>query len=215
MSYDEGYIKYDIEWTPGPAAFVAAARALDAWRRPLFDADLIGIYEDLGIGYGNLSMRCGESGQFLISGTQTGELAETDESHYSLVTRVDIDANTVSCVGPVKASSEAMTHAAIYALDDSIGAIVHVHSDRLWKRYLGELPTTDAAIAYGTPEMAREFARLFDQTDFGQAGVAVMAGHEEGLISFGFSIEDAARRMLALARQAEPAPARNETSGTP
>ena len=73
MSYDEGYIKYDIEWTPGPAAFVAAARALDAWRRPLFDAGLIGVYEDLGIGYGNLSIRCGEPGQFLISGTQTGE----------------------------------------------------------------------------------------------------------------------------------------------
>lgn len=215
MSYDEGYIKYDIEWTPGPAAFVAAAVALDAWRRPLFDAGLIGVYEDLGIGYGNLSMRCGEPGQFLISGTQTGRLAETNESHYSLVTSVDIDANTVSCVGPVKASSEAMTHAAIYALDDAIGAIVHVHSARLWQRYLGELPTTDAAIAYGTPAMAREFARLFAETNFSQTGVAVMAGHEEGLISFGFAIEDAARRMLALAHQAGPAPARNETSDTP
>ena len=215
MSYDEGYIKYDIEWTPGPAAFVAAARALDAWRQPLFEAGLIGVYEDLGIGYGNLSMRCGEPGQFLISGTQTGELAETDESHYALVTSVDIDANTVSCLGPVKASSEAMTHAAIYALDDSIGAIVHVHSKWLWSQYLDELPTTDAAIAYGTPDMAREFARLYDRTDFSETGIAVMAGHEDGLISFGFAIEDAARRMLALAHQAGPAAAQNETSGTP
>ena len=215
MSYDEGYIKYDIEWTPGPAAFAAAARALDTWRRPLFEAGLIGVYEDLDIGYGNISMRCGEPGQFLISGTQTGRLATTDESHYSLVTQVDIDANAVSCVGPVKASSEAMTHAAIYALDDAIGAIVHVHSRQLWKRYLDELPTTDAAIAYGTPEMAREFSRLFAQTDFRRTGVAVMAGHDEGLISFGPAIEDAARRMLALARSAEPVPARNEMSGKP
>ena len=215
MNYDEGYIKYDIEWTPGPAAFVAAARELDAWRRPLFEAGLIGVYEDLDIGYGNLSMRCGEPGQFLISGTQTGRLATTDESHYSLVTQIDIDANTVSCVGPVKASSEAMTHAAIYALDDGIGAIVHVHSGRLWKRYLGELPTTDAEVAYGTPEMAREFSRLFAHTDFGRIGVAVMAGHDEGLISFGPSIEDAARRMLALAQPVEPEPTRNETSGKP
>lgn len=215
MSYDEGYIKYDIEWTPGPAAFDAAARALDLWRRPLFAANLIGVYEDLGIGYGNLSMRCGEPGQFLISGTQTGSLATTDESHYSLVTRVDIDANTVSCVGPVKASSEAMTHAAIYALDEDIGAIVHVHSRPLWERYLDELPTTDPAIAYGTREMAHEFSRLFEQTDFGRAGVAVMAGHEEGLVSFGPAIEVAARRILALAHQATPARARNETSGRP
>ena len=215
MNYDEGYIKFDIEWTPGPAACADAARALDAWRRPLFEAGLIGVYEELDIGYGNLSMRCGDPGQFLISGTQTGRLATTDESHYSLVTRVDIDANTVSCVGPVKASSEAMTHAAIYALDDDIGAIVHVHSKQLWERYLGDLPTTDAAVAYGTPEMAREFSRLFARSDFARDGVAVMAGHDEGLISFGSAIEDAARKMLALAQQAEPAPAQNGTSDKP
>ncbi len=206
MSYDEGYIKYHVEWTPGPAAFAAAAQALETWRRPLFDAGLIGVYEDLGVGYGNLSTRCGGPGQFLISGTQTGSLPTTDASHYSLVTYVDIDANTVRCSGPVKASSEAMTHAAIYALDEDIGAIVHVHSRPLWERYRDELPTTDAAVAYGTPEMAREFSRLFAQTDFGRTGIAVMAGHDEGLISFGPAIEVAARKMLALADRAPPAP---------
>lgn len=206
MSYDEGYIKYDIDWSPGPAVFATAARSLDEWRRPLFDAGLIGVYADLGIGYGNLSMRCGEAGQFLISGTQTGRLAVTDESHYSLVTRVDIDANSVSCTGPVKASSEAMTHAAIYALDAGIGAIVHVHSRPLWERHRDKLPTTDAAIAYGTPDMAREFLRLYAATDFAQTGIAVMAGHDEGLISFGPTIEVAARRMLDLAREFVPAP---------
>lgn len=205
MSYDEGYIKYDIRWAPGPPAFATVARALNRWRRPLFEAGLIGVYEDLGIGYGNLSMRCGEPGQFLISGTQTGRLATTDETHYSLVTQVDIDANTVSCTGPVKASSEAMTHAAIYALDVSIGAIVHVHSRPLWERYRDELPTTGASIAYGTPAMAREFSRLYSEMDFDRAGVAVMAGHEEGLISFGADIEVAAQRMLALARRVGPA----------
>lgn len=215
MTYDEGYIKYDIDWTPGPATHVDAARALDTWRRALFEAGLIGVYADLGIGYGNLSIRCGRPGQFLISGTQTGSLATTDESHYSLVTAVDIDANRVSCTGPVKASSEAMTHAAIYALDAGIGAIVHVHSRSLWDRFLDDLPTTDASIAYGTPAMAREFARLHAETDFARAGVAVMAGHEEGLISFGPTLEVAARRMLALADPARPAPGKTETSGKP
>ena len=210
MSFDEGYIKYDIDWTPGPPADVRAARELDTWRRPLHEAGLIGVYEKLGIGFGNLSMRAAEPGQFLISGTQTGELATTDESHYSLVTRVDIDANAVACHGPVKASSEAMTHAAIYALDDDINAIVHVHSKRLWERYRDELPTTAATVAYGTPEMAREFARLYEQTDFARIGIAVMAGHEEGLVSFGRTLEVAAQRMLALA--SAPAPGKNETS---
>lgn len=206
MSIDEGYIKYSLEWTPGPAPMPGVAREIENWRRPLYEAGLIGLYQDLGIGFGNISRRCGGPGQFLISGTQTGDIAETSEQHYALVTAVDIDANTVACVGPVRASSEAMTHAAIYALDERIAAVVHVHSRRLWARCLDRLPTTDPGIAYGTPAMAREFARLFADSDFEQAQVAVMGGHEEGLVSFGPSLAGAARRMLSLARQAEPGP---------
>jgi ribulose-5-phosphate 4-epimerase/fuculose-1-phosphate aldolase len=206
VTLDEGYIKFDIDWTPGPAPDVAAARRLDAWRRPLHAAGLIGLYEDLGIGFGNLSERCGKPGQFLISGTQTGGIAHTDERHYALVTAVDIDANKVSCTGPVKASSEAMTHAALYALDTRIGAVVHVHSRALWERYLDDLPTTDPAVSYGTPAMAREFARLFAETGFSENGIAVMAGHEEGLISFGTTLETAAERMLSLGPPEEPGP---------
>ena len=190
MTYDEGYIKYDISWTPGLAPSVVAARALEEWRRPLFEAGLIGVYEDLDIGY--------DRRVALFPGHD-----------------VDIDANTVNCTGPVKASSEAMTHAAIYALDGDIGAIVHVHSRRLWDRYLDRLPTTDVSVAYGTPEMAREFSRLYSRAGFDQTGVAVMAGHEEGLISFGPTLEVAALRMLALVRQTGSGPVRNETSDTP
>ncbi len=206
MSLDEGYIKYSLEWTPAPAPLPGVARAIENWRRPLYEAGLIGQYADLGIGYGNISRRCGGSGQFLISGTQTGNVAQTSEQHYALVTAVDIDANSVACTGPVKASSEAMTHAAIYALDERIAAVVHVHSRRLWETCLDELPTTDPGIPYGTPAMAKEFARLFAGTDFEQPQLAVMGGHEEGLVSFGPSLEGAARRMLSLARQAAQGP---------
>ncbi|MEJ2275688.1 MAG: class II aldolase/adducin family protein [Woeseiaceae bacterium] len=206
MSLDEGYIKDSMEWSLAPPPMPAVARELETWRRPLYEAGLIGHYDDLDIGYGNISRRCGEPGQFLISGTQTGEIAATSERHYALVTSVDIDANTVTCVGPVRASSEAMTHAAIYALDARIEAVVHVHSRRLWQRYRDELPTTDAAVAYGTPAMAREFARLFAGAAFEQTQTAVMGGHEEGLVSFGPSLADAARRMLSLARPEEPGP---------
>jgi L-ribulose-5-phosphate 4-epimerase len=204
VTLDEGYIKYDLDWRPGPATHVATARELDRWRRPLFAAGLIGHYEELGIGYGNISHRCGTAGQFLISGTQTGHLPETDERHYALVTGVDIDANRVRCEGPVKASSEAMTHAAIYALDEHIGAVVHVHNEALWRRHRGDLPTTDAKVAYGTPQMAHEFARLYDETEFDRIGIAVMAGHDEGLVSFGTTLQSAATRMLSLARRSGP-----------
>ena len=63
-----------------------AARLLETWRKPLVESGLIGHYDEAGVGYGNISVRCGDTKQFLISGTQTGHLADTDEQHYSLVT---------------------------------------------------------------------------------------------------------------------------------
>jgi ribulose-5-phosphate 4-epimerase/fuculose-1-phosphate aldolase len=94
-----------------------------------------------------------------------------------------------------------MTHAAIYQLDQHIGAIVHGHSLSLWEKYKDALPTTRPEVAYGTPEMALEFQRLYRDTAFRSERVAVMAGHEEGIISFGFSLEQAANRLLDLAER--------------
>jgi ribulose-5-phosphate 4-epimerase/fuculose-1-phosphate aldolase len=198
VTLDEGYIKYESHWTPGPATHVLAARELERWRKLLYEAQLIGEYAEHGVGYGNLSVRRGSSGLFLISGTQTGNLPVTDESHYSLVTDCDIRANVVRCSGPIQASSEAMTHASIYALGDAIGAVVHAHSPDLWRRYLGELPTTNPDVPYGTPDMAHELDRLYRMEGLRESGVAVMAGHDDGLISFGTTIEEAAQRMLNL-----------------
>ncbi len=91
-----------------------------------------------------------------------------------------------------------MTHAAIYELDSNIGAIVHVHSGSLWRRLIDRLPTTAADVAYGTPQMANEFRRLFRDTEFRRTGLAVMAGHEEGILSFGTNLEEAATKVLEL-----------------
>lgn len=196
---DEGYVKYRSDWRPGPAPDAAAVRLLDTWRRKLYAAGLVGHYPDLGVGFGNISIRAPRAGEFIISGTQTGHLAETGGEHYALVTEADIDANRIVCHGPVQASSEAMTHAAIYALSERINAVVHVHSRPLWDALRDKLPTTRADVAYGTPEMAREFGRLWRETPFRDGGVAVMAGHDEGLVSFGESLPVAATRVLELA----------------
>ncbi len=198
MTIDEGYVKYQSFWTKAPVPHAAATEELETWRRPLRAAGLIGYYEEHDIGYGNISIRCGEPGQFMISGTQTGHIETTDKTHYALVTSYGIYFNRVSCVGPVQASSEAMTHAAIYELDSNIGAIVHVHSGSLWRRLIDRLPTTAADVAYGTPQMANEFRRLFRDTEFRRTGLAVMAGHEEGILSFGTNLEEAATKVLEL-----------------
>ena len=73
-----------------------------------------------------------------------------------------------------------------------------MHSADLWKRNLDRLPTTRRDVAYGTPQMAQEFARLWRDTAFREKGVAVMAGHDDGLLSIGASLKVAAERMLNL-----------------
>ena len=195
---DEGYIKYRSVWTPAPALNDPAIDDLIKWRKPLFDAGLIGHYEQLGIGYGNLSVRQGQDHQFIISGTQTGHLPGLEAQHFALVTDCDPHTNTVISTGPAEPSSEAMTHAAIYAIDRKIRAVVHVHSERLWLGLKGVLPTTDAEVAYGTPAMAQAFEDLYRDTVFGTEGLAVMAGHDSGLISTGRTLEEATKRILSI-----------------
>lgn len=198
---DEGYIKYDSHWTEGPAPDAGLSAELERWRAPLFAADLIGHYDEFGVSYGNISVRGAEPGQFVISATQTGLFAQTGPEHYTLVTRTDIPGNRVWSTGPRRASSEAMTHAAIYELSDAIQAVVHVHSKLLWDEYLNVLPTTDRNVAYGTPAMAAEFKRLWSAGRFRNDGLAIMAGHEEGIVSVGTTLEEAAERVLALAQR--------------
>ena len=196
---DEGYVKYTSEWRRGPEPAAAAVTLLDTWRRKLFDAGLVGYDEAHEVGFGNVSIRGLRAGEFIITGTQTGHLRKTTGEHYCLVTSADIAGNRVTCEGPVQASSEALTHATIYRLSERINAVVHVHDRALWARQLERLPTTAAEVPYGTPGMAREFERLWRETDFPTSGLAVMAGHEGGLVSVGETLADACVRMLTLA----------------
>ena len=195
---DEGYIKYTSHWTDGPPPDADAVALLNQWRQPLFAAGLIGHDARHNVGFGNLSVRAKHGGLFIISGTQTGHIDVTTAEHYALVTAVDIDLNSVESTGPLQASSEAMTHAALYMLSPDINAVVHVHSAELWQRHLDVLPTSDPSVAYGTPEMAREFRRLWHKTSFATEHIAVMAGHADGLVSVDVTLERAAQRLLHL-----------------
>ncbi len=195
---DEGYTKYEFDWRRTPALPTELIADLNAWRNRLYDQGFIGYYPEAGVGYGNVSIREGDSDAFIISGTQTGHIPRTDGRHYARVLGCDIEANRVVCEGPVQASSEALTHAAIYALDSAIRAVVHVHDAALWQDLIDRVPTTSRGVGYGTPEMAREFRRLYDETAFADLGVAVMGGHEEGIVSFGTSLDQAGQRILRL-----------------
>ncbi|HXR80655.1 MAG TPA: class II aldolase/adducin family protein [Saprospiraceae bacterium] len=186
---DEGYIKFNCNWILSNDIPLDKVAELNMWREIMYDKGWIGLYPD-GIGFGNISMRCDEK-TFLISGTATGGLPILTKSHYSLVTNYNLSTNTVTCMGPVKASSESLTHALIYECSAATNAVIHIHNLDLWNRLLHHAPTSSENISYGTAEMANEIKRLFAETELREEKIIVMGGHQEGIISFGRDLEEA------------------------
>ena len=193
---DDGVIKFNCEWSNEPLA-IQVSDELKLWRDKMHQLKLIGEYTDIKIGYGNISIKTNEG--ILISGTQTGSIYPIMDENFTLITAYDIKANKVTCKGPVKASSESLTHAAVYAVDKTINAIIHVHNQELWERLINKVPTTKKGIAYGTPQMALEIKRLFDETNVVQDKIIVMGGHEEGIITFGKNLKEAGQLILNYA----------------
>lgn len=181
---DEGVTKYECLFRKTLSPEAGIVKHLVTVRNNLFALGWIGVYPD-GIGFGNVSIRLRALRNFYITGTQTGHKEKISAADISLVTAYDISRNRVECEGLIAASSEAMTHAAVYELDAAIQAVIHIHNRPLWKAAMDVLPTTDKAIAYGTPAMAAEMGRLYAQEDLRRGRVLIMSGHDEGVIAFG------------------------------
>lgn len=193
---DEGYVKYNCHWKETDCINNESIKTLNKWREKLYDLKLIGYYSKHKVGYGNISVRYKQTAQFIISGTQTGHLKNLNENHYSLVTYYNIDKNTLFCEGQAKASSESLTHAVIYDLSKKFNAVIHIHNLTLWNKLKDKVPTSNQNVPYGTPEMANEIFRLYHNSNLSNKKLLVMGGHEEGLISFGESLDEAGEIIL-------------------
>lgn len=209
---DEGYIKYCCDWVVESAIAPTEIIELTRYRNALYQLNLIGEYPS-GIGFGNLSQRIPVSSTslpvsstpypphpspapFIITGTQTGHLSTLTTADYALVTAFNAAKNSLTCKGLRKASSESLTHGVIYDAHAGIHAVIHVHHPQLWQRLLHQVPTTGADVPYGTPEMAAETQRLFQATSLLQQRIFVMAGHEDGIVTFGENLQVAYRVLI-------------------
>lgn len=192
---EEGVVKYRCHWKEQAIPFHASMHILLDYRRKLYQQNLIGAYPESGIGFGNISCRSPQ-GVCWISGSQTGHIPELLPHHVAWVSRVDIATNELWCEGETKASSESLTHAAVYQLHPDIEAVIHVHHLGLWHQLQQSHPTSSPEIPYGTPEMAGEVLRLHHETDLKERKLLAMGGHEEGIISFGVSMEEAYKVLL-------------------
>ena len=198
----EGVSKFALTWQAGPVIDGPDQAVLSHWRDRLHAQGLIGAdparYD--GIGFGNVSCRCG--GGFLITATQTGHLATLAPEHFCLVTHWDIAQNRLVAEGPHPPSSEALSHAACYAANPEIRWVFHIHDPLLWQQHeaLG-LPITPRDAEYGTPAMALALSRLVRQGPLPR--LIQMAGHEDGLIAAGRGAEETGTRLLQAITQVQ------------
>jgi ribulose-5-phosphate 4-epimerase/fuculose-1-phosphate aldolase len=213
---DEGVIKFQADHEErrlDSRVFGDLACKLTAWREVMAKTQLVG--QDParygGAGYGNVSGRIGPPsaprGQrsFLVTGTQTSGSACITLDDYCVVAEYDYHRNRVRSYGKIMPSSESMTHGAIYDLAPAIRFVLHAHTPTIWRRARAlKIPTTDPQVAYGTPEMALEVQRLFRSTTLSEVQVLSMGGHEDGIIVFGRTAEEAGQILIGyLARAYE------------
>ena len=184
----DGVIKYSIEHQKQSTPLFPGYEQLEALRTRLFTLGLIG--EKDGIGYGNLSMRENNSKSFFITATQTGRKQMLSREYYTYISDYDFNTFKVISQGSHKPSSEALSHAMIYAIDDRISTVIHVHSLALWK-FMKSKKRLATTAEYGTAEMVDEIAGLYTDLDPMMHNAFVMEGHEEGIITFGRSVEEA------------------------
>jgi len=190
----EGVIKFHLDFSLTPPSPLRSFAELTAWRQILYRLGLTGQVPDRyeGLAYGNVSQRKNSRG-FYISGTQTGGKPSLSAEDYCLVLDFDLAKNHMLAEGPIKPSSEALTHGAVYEANPHIGCVIHVHSPEIW-RYAMRLgmAVTDASIAYGTPEMGRAVCHAASEI----TGIIAMGGHEDGVLAYGETVGQAAIRLL-------------------
>lgn len=201
MNDQEGVIKFKLDYCPAAPMPVDSIREINAWRSILYLLGLIGQIPARygGFGYGNVSQRLQPlENRFVISGTQTAHLAKLEPDHYTIVEICDPLENYIKAKGPVKPSSEAMTHGVIYHTNPSVHYVFHVHSPDIWQHAasLG-IPMTAQSADYGTPEMAEEIEDILKLENNRKKLIIAMGGHEDGIVSFGASAEQAGQVLVS------------------
>lgn len=180
----EGYVKYAAVLVPGDLPSDTDIGRLNEVRTELFDLGLIGVRAD-GVGFGNVSVRYGNEGRFVVSGTRTGGMRILDRADYCLVESFDPARNEVRCTGRVPASSEVMSHGSVYRANPEARCVVHVHDRDLFDFMLNAgYPSTPKEAAFGTPVLARAIEALVAAAASPE-GIFATEGHEEGVFAYG------------------------------
>ncbi|MEZ5595465.1 MAG: class II aldolase/adducin family protein [Pseudomonadales bacterium] len=195
----EGIVQFHCTLAAGPAPGTdgTALRELAGWRRILHRLHLLGqtptAYD--GLAFGNVSLRLGDG--FLVTASQTSGIECLTADDWVFVHDVDIASFATRATGTQPPSSEAMTHAVIYATNPQIRYVLHVHSPSIWQQAtaLG-LPATSPRAANGTPGLMQETSELVARAPKLPL-VFVSPGHEDGVFACGDQLDTTGGALLA------------------
>ncbi len=192
---EKDYTKFNCEWENKESITDETIKDLNDCRNKLYTLGLMGMKEN-GVGFGNISIRTKDK-EFIISGTKTGGVEKATTKDYTLVDSYSFEKNYVHCVGEVKASSETLTHAAVYESSEKINAIIHVHNKEMWKKLLDTIPITDSSTTYGTPELAYDIKNILSKEENLNKSIFLLSNHfDEGVVIFAKDIQSAAEILL-------------------
>jgi ribulose-5-phosphate 4-epimerase/fuculose-1-phosphate aldolase len=175
-----------------------------AWRRVLRRQGMIGRDPRRygGLGFGNLSVRDPlDPRRFVITASQTGGARDLRQQDLVRIVSLSLARFWVEAEGRKPPSSETLSHAMVYAADDSVRWVLHVHSPEIWQQadVLG-LPGTPAHVPYGSRAMADAVAALL-QSEPARPMVFTTRGHGDGVFACGHDADDTGLALLrALAR---------------
>ena len=187
---ETGSVKFTCRQVPIEISRFAGFAELNRYRRKLLALGMIGV-DASGVGFGNLSIRNGATSRFYITGSATAGISELMPTDCAKVVAYDFARNWLQCEGSTVASSESLTHAAVYESDPTARAVIHCHDMKLWAALLEKAPTTPKRVEYGTSEMAHAVRRLFEATDVEKRKIFVMSAHDGGLVTFGRDLQEA------------------------
>jgi hypothetical protein len=194
----DNYIKYQCILNSKQIEKFPEFEEINQVRFKLKNRNLIGVNPN-GLSFGNISVRDGDNERFYITCSQTGDKEYLVADDFALVKKCDIDRNIVECDGLFPASSESMSHAALYDASPSIKAVIHIHSKELWNKYLYKSPTSPEDCEYGSPDLAHALRRIADQNIANTAnGVIICAGHEDGIMIYSETLVSAERIIESL-----------------
>lgn len=200
MNEQEGVIQFNLSHQNSGALQYPQLDKLIQWHQRMHDLNLIGQDSSRydGYAYGNISHRL-KGNEFIISGTQTGGINKLTGEHYAHVIHCDSARNAVQSLGPIKPSSECMTHAAIYTTDPDVMAVIHIHNPDIWQQHrVLQLVTTPEDVNYGTPEMALAIQDCVKQS----TQCIAMLGHLDGVVCYANNIDTAGQNVSNLYQQA-------------